>query len=536
MTSVLNNLKLPTNLIRDRVTVDRVGLLLRTTPLATLVSLLNAALVVYVLWSDLPQIALLAWFAALALAFALRASLMVAFDQSRPSPAIIGRWERRIVVVMGIIGLCWGALGSALFPVSNPLHQVLVICTIAGMSAGTLIPACPVYPAYAAYLAGAVAPLATTLLLLGGEVFASLGLLVLVYLAALLAFGYQSHRTLVESLWLKYQRDELVHQLTEAHRQAEQTNRQLQREIIERRRAEEAERQDKQRLMLHVLNSPLAVIEWDEHFRVVTWNPSATRIFGYSEQEALGRPLQELVIGTPEAQQQMSALWKSLVYRTGGDRVEQENIAKDGRQILCEWYNTPLMDYEGRMVGVASLVQDVTDRRLREAEITHKAYHDQLTGLPNRVLLYERVAVKQVQARRRNLKVAVLFIDLDGFKQVNDQYGHEAWDYVLKCLADRLKGLVRQEDTVARYGGDEFVVALSGVSKVEDAEAVATKIILALSEPIPYRGNELRVTPSIGISLYPDHGNNLDELFSLADSAMYKAKQAGGSRHHVLAL
>lgn len=533
---MLNNRKLPTNLIRDRVTVDRVGLLLRTTPLATLVSLLNAALVVYVLWGDLPQSALLAWFAALALAFALRSSLMVAFDRTRPSPAGIGRWERRIVVVMGIIGLCWGALGSALFPVSNPLHQVLVICTIAGMSAGALVPACPVYPAYAAYLAGAVAPLATTLLLLGGEVFASLGLLVLVYLAALLAFGYQSHRTLVESLWLKYQCDELVHQLTEAHRQAEQTNRQLQREIIERRRAEEAERQDKQRLMLHVLNSPLAVIEWDEHFRVVTWNPSATRIFGYSEQEALGRPLQELVIGTPEAQQQMSALWKSLVYRTGGDRVEQENIAKDGRQILCEWYNTPLMDYEGRMVGVASLVQDVTDRRLREAEITHKAYHDQLTGLPNRVLLYERVAVKQVQARRRNLKVAVLFIDLDGFKQVNDQYGHEAGDYVLKCLADRLKGLVRQEDTVARYGGDEFVVALSGVSKVEDAEAVATKIILALSEPIPYRGNELRVTPSIGISFYPDHGNNLDELFSMADSAMYKAKQADGSRHHVLAL
>lgn len=279
---MLNNRKLPTNLIRDRVTVDRVGLLLRTTPLATLVSLLNAALVVYVLWGDLPQSALLAWFAALALAFALRSSLMVAFDRTRPSPAGIGRWERRIVVVMGIIGLCWGALGSALFPVSNPLHQVLVICTIAGMSAGALVPACPVYPAYAAYLAGAVAPLATTLLLLGGEVFASLGLLVLVYLAALLAFGYQSHRTLVESLWLKYQCDELVHQLTEAHRQAEQTNRQLQREIIERRRAEEAERQDKQRLMLHVLNSPLAVIEWDEHFRVVTWNPSATRIFGYS--------------------------------------------------------------------------------------------------------------------------------------------------------------------------------------------------------------------------------------------------------------
>ncbi len=178
----------------------------------------------------------------------------------------------------------------------------------------------------------------------------------------------------------------------------------------------------------------------------------------------------------------------------------------------------------------------MTDRRLREAEILHQAHHDQLTGLPNRVLLYKRLAVKQVQARRRNLKVAVLFVDLDGFKRVNDQYGHEAGDHVLKCLAERLKDLVRQEDTVARYGGDEFVVALSGVSRAEDAEAVATKIVAVLSEPVPYRGIQLRVTPSIGISFYPDHGNSLDELFSRADSAMYKAKQAGGSRHHVLGL
>ncbi|MGN2391249.1 diguanylate cyclase domain-containing protein [Pelomicrobium sp. G1] len=524
------------NLIYDRVSVDRVGLLLRTTPLAALVSLCNAALVVYVLWGSLPKIALLGWFAALALAFVVRASLMIAFNRVRPGPSRIGRWERRIIAVMGIIGLCWGVLGSALFPFSNPVYQVLVVCTIAGMSAGALIPASPVYPAYAVYLAGAVAPLATTLLLLGGEVFAPMGFLALVYLTALLVFGYQSHRTLVESLWLKYQRDELVRQLTEAHRQTEQANRQLQREIVERRRAEEVERQDKQRLMLHVLNSPLAVVEWDERFRVVAWNPSAARVFGYTEPEALGRPLHELVIGTPDAQQRMGALWKNLVYRTGGDRVEQENITKDGRQILCEWYNTPLMDHDGRMIGIASLVQDVTDRRLREAEIIHKAYHDQLTGLPNRVLLCDRLAVKQVQARRRNLKVAVLFVDLDGFKRVNDQYGHEAGDHVLKCLAERLKSLVRQEDTVARYGGDEFVVALSGVSKVEDAEAVAAKIVLVLSEPVTYRGIQLRVTPSIGISFYPDHGNSLDELFSTADSAMYKAKQAGGSRHYVLAL
>ncbi len=345
-----------TSLIRDRVAVDCVGLLLRATPLAALVSLFNAAVVLYVLWDALPKAALLGWFAALALAFVVRASLMIAFNRWRPNSAGIGRWERRVIAVMGIIGLCWGALGSALFPFFNPVHQVLVICTIAGMSAGALIPACPVYPAYAAYLAGSVAPLATTLLLLGGEVFTSMGFFALVYLVALLTFGYQSHRTLVESLRLKYQRDELVHQLTEAHRQAEQANRQLQWEIVERRRAEEAERQDKQRFMLHVLNSPLAVVEWDERFRVVAWNFAANRIFGYTEREALGRPLQELVIGTPDAHERMGALWKELRYRTGGDRVEQENITKDGRQILCEWYNTPLMDHEGRMVGVASLV------------------------------------------------------------------------------------------------------------------------------------------------------------------------------------
>lgn len=512
---------------------DQVEFVIRATPLAAWVSVTNAAILVYVLWGVVPGAMLLTWLAAVVAVFAGRLLLMTAYRRRNPEPAESRAWAKRLIATIAAAGICWGALGSVLFP-AGAAHQILVSFTIAGMSAGALVPLSPLYSAYALYLLGSVTPLAVTLVLQGGEVYPVMGLLCLLYLAGLLIFGRQSHLSVLESLRLKYDKEQLITQLTAARKRTEDVNRELQHQIRERERAEEAERQDKQRLMLHVTNTPLAIIEWDVGLTVRAWNPAAARVFGYAEADAVGRVLPDLVFRSEQREAARAALSELFLGR-GGAREEHENVTRDGRSILCEWYNTPLIDHEGRVTGVATLVQDVTARRLREAEIEHRSYHDSLTGLPNRILLGDRLKVMLLQARRRGSKVAVLFVDLDDFKRINDAHGHDAGDHVLKCLASRLRTAVRQEDTIARYGGDEFVVALSGIARPEDAQAVATKMVQVLSEPIPYHGHNLRITPSVGVSLYPDHAETPEALVSFADAAMYRAKQDGGNRERFAA-
>lgn len=508
---------------------DQIDFVIRAAPLAAWVSITNAAILAYVLREVVPLAMLAGWLGVIVAVYSVRLGLMVAYRRARPEPAAARAWGRRLILSITAAGLCWGALGSVLFPVAGDVHQILVSFTIAGMSAGALVPLSPLFTAYALYLVGSVTPLAITLILQGGEVYPVMGLLVLIYLAALLVFGRHAHLAVLETLRLKYDKERLIADLTTARSQTEVVNHELQHEIRERERAEEAERQDKQRLMLHVTNTPLAVIEWDESLTVIAWNPAAARIFGYAEADAVGRDLTELVFRADQRDAARASL-DALFLGSCGAREEHENVTRDGRSILCEWYNTPLIDHDGRVTGVATLVQDVTARRLREAEIEHRAYHDPLTGLPNRILLGDRLKVMLLQARRRKNKVAVLFVDLDDFKRINDAHGHDAGDHVLKCLASRLRTAVRQEDTVARYGGDEFVVGLAGIGRAEDAQAVAAKMVQQLADPIPYHGLALRVTPSVGVSLYPDHAESPEALVNFADAAMYRAKQDGGNR------
>jgi diguanylate cyclase (GGDEF)-like protein len=155
------------------------------------------------------------------------------------------------------------------------------------------------------------------------------------------------------------------------------------------------------------------------------------------------------------------------------------------------------------------------------------AHFDLLTGLPNRPLLYDRLGVALANAHRNEQPVSLFFLDLDGFKGVNDSLGHEAGDHVLKEVSSRLQHCIRESDTVARLGGDEFVLVLSSTTDPEAAGAIATKVIKALSEPIIFNGHPCSIGASIGIAIYPKDGETQDALLSKADSAMYDAKEAG---------
>jgi diguanylate cyclase (GGDEF)-like protein len=177
------------------------------------------------------------------------------------------------------------------------------------------------------------------------------------------------------------------------------------------------------------------------------------------------------------------------------------------------------------------LLQEIQER---QEEIVYLANHDQLTGLPLMRLAHDRFAVACHRALRQGTKVAVLFIDLDGFKEVNDGYGHDSGDGVLRLLAQRISQSIRAEDTVARIGGDEFLVLLGDVSTAELIQARGESLLHSLSQPVVVAGRSCRLTASIGVALFPDHGSDLDALRGLADAAMYQAKRSGSNRIQVV--
>jgi diguanylate cyclase (GGDEF)-like protein/PAS domain S-box-containing protein len=290
--------------------------------------------------------------------------------------------------------------------------------------------------------------------------------------------------------------------------------------------AEEVLRISHQRLLLHREQTPLAVIEWNTDFEFVDWNKAAERIFGFTKDEVLGRHVTDRIL--PEsAREAVDIIWRDLLENKGGQRSTNENLTKDGRTILCEWYNTPLVDQDGKVIGVASLVNDVTEKKLSEELIWKQANFDMLTGLPNRNMFHDRLAQEAGKSSRAKLPLALLLIDLDEFKEVNDTLGHDVGDLLLQEAGKRISTCVRETDTVARLGGDEFTIILSELQDKNKVDRIAEKIIGELAEEYHIGDEVIHVSGSIGITLYPHDSSDIDTLIKNADQAMYAAKKKG---------
>ena len=290
--------------------------------------------------------------------------------------------------------------------------------------------------------------------------------------------------------------------------------------------AEEVLRISHQRLLLHREQTPLAVIEWNTNFEFVYWNKAAEKIFGFTKEEVLGHHAGEKILAE-SARDAVNAIWEDLLVNKGGECSTNENITKDGRIILCEWYNTPLVDQNDKVIGVASLVDDITERKQSEEMIWKQANFDTLTGLPNRNMFHDRLEQELIKSNRSNLPLALVLIDLDEFKEVNDTLGHDVGDQLLKEAGHRITTCVRESDTVARLGGDEFMIILSEIHEKNKVDDIAEKIIERLAEEY-HLGNEvIHASGSIGITLYPSDASDIDSLIKNADQAMYAAKKKG---------
>jgi diguanylate cyclase (GGDEF)-like protein/PAS domain S-box-containing protein len=303
----------------------------------------------------------------------------------------------------------------------------------------------------------------------------------------------------------------------------------------------EALRVANQRLQSHMDNSPLAVIEFDERMKLTHWSPRAVAMFGWSEAEALSGSIESMLFENDRHEDQIQLAFRLLQCgETNNNRVEAVHRRKNGSSLHCEWFNSALTDRSGRVTSIMSLVQDISSKVQAAEQLRYIAEHDSLTGLPNRAALHKQVDRALSRARRTHELVALLFLDLDGFKAVNDSHGHGAGDEVLKDVARRLKGCIRATDTVARLGGDEFVILLDGEVNENTPVVVGDRILHAMAAPFFFsssyggagivREGEAKLGASIGVAMHPPLESHVDSLFKRADAAMYQAKRAGKGR------
>ncbi len=291
--------------------------------------------------------------------------------------------------------------------------------------------------------------------------------------------------------------------------------------LIERSRAEATHAQ----LAAIVENSDDAIASRDLNRRFITWNAAAERLFGYSVAEAIGQSVSLII---PPDQVAAAAQARELL--ASGEPIpatDAVRLTKDGRRIDVSITQSPIKDASGRVTGVSLIFRDITERKQAEEKIRQLAHYDSLTGLPNRALFYDRLGQAIGLARRERYEVALMYIDLDRFKAVNDTLGHGAGDELLKAVADRIRARLRDSDTVARLGGDEFIAILPKIVNHADVAKVARKLLGALSAPFPLAGagREISIGASIGVAVFPADAEDMDPLIKAADAAMYEAKQ-----------
>ncbi|HJW73746.1 MAG TPA: diguanylate cyclase [Geothrix sp.] len=272
-------------------------------------------------------------------------------------------------------------------------------------------------------------------------------------------------------------------------------------------------------------NTVEGILITDADLNILSVNPAFTEITGYSAEEVSGKT-PRILKSNHHDQAFYAAMWRDIS-ATGRWQGEIWNRRKGG-EVYLEWLTiTKISGRVGEPVRYVSVFNDITEFRHNDDKIKHLAFHDALTDLPNRSLLMNRLDHQLAKVERDRSCLAVMFLDLDRFKVVNDSLGHDVGDGLLKLVAQRLQAQVRQADTVARLGGDEFVILLDSPAGAEEVIQIANRAIAAINEPMDIRGKVARIGTSIGIAMFPGHGRTPAELIKHADTAMYAAKHAG---------
>ncbi|MGA9349291.1 MAG: diguanylate cyclase [Anaerolineae bacterium] len=298
-----------------------------------------------------------------------------------------------------------------------------------------------------------------------------------------------------------------------------------QRELAERKRVEEALRESEEKYRSVFEASPVGIGIADLEGNVLTGNQSMLESTGYTLEELQTTKLGITYVDPDERKRLLKALQKLGRVRDWEARLKR----KDGT-VYCALLNIDQLELRGRKI-LLTTARDITERKRTEEQLAYMATHDPLTGLPNRMLFNDRLTVALAHAQRNWQKLAVMLLDLDHFKDVNDTLGHSVGDKLLQAVGERLTSLLRKSDTIARMGGDEFMLILPKIARVEDTARVAQKVLESFRGPFVFDGHEVHITTSIGIAIYPNDGEDADTLMRDADMAMYRAKAQGRNNY-----
>ncbi len=459
--------------------------------------------------------------------------------KNRPQMWTILQWRRSYLIGCLLVGIAWSLITPYIYLTDNLTVAIGLCMLLFGVVSSAVVILSAYIPAFVVYSYPQIIVLAGTLFSLGDTGHQALGIATLVYLVMTTMFTRNVNRNLMENIELQVQNSQLIKdlELEVENRESviqkrtlelEEKNSTLLKEIGERQLAESALRQSEERFELAMLGANDGLFDWNLKTNEIYYSPRWKSMLGYADQELPND----------------FSTWDELVDRHGRERsyemlkdyiegrrdnfhIEFKMRHKDGYWVDILSRAFLLRDDKGDAIRAVGTHIDISEKKRQEARILRQAHFDGLTGLPNRFLALDRLAQLIKEASRDSSTIAILFLDLDGFKRVNDTLGHDIGDRLLVQAAARLQSAVRDGDSVCRLGGDEFVVLLRNLSELNDASTVAKNLNTHFSRPFNLEERELVVTTSIGIAVYPTDGVTPTELLRNADTAMYHSKEQG---------
>lgn len=536
-----------------QLAVERTRLLYQSSLLPTLFMFINGLVCAWLLWSSQGYLTISVWLGWLSALVCVRVTQIAAFRGAAPERQASPIWRRMFLLGAGVSGLTLATAALVMVPVDNFEQQAWVFGLI---GAATLSASVAYAVSRTAFLAFTLPCLLPPILYLffGAHVpLRGWGWLGLILLLALVVVAWQVNRLIMRALLQRFHNQALIEDLQEAQARSAQLNRELAREVEQRRLAEVSlmqaqvgleDRVAQRTLELEEANQALSkspprlaatvfeaasegILILDPDYNILTVNRAFSRVSGYEPEDVIGRKAMDIA-GSRDARRHFQAIHQALE-QTGSWQGELIETRKNG-ELYPQWLQLSVVhDPAGAISHIVGFLADLSARRESEERMRYLTHFDELTGLANRALFKDRLREANLRVRQGGRSLALLHINLDRFKLLNESLGHEVADQLLKHVARRLTSTLPEADTIARLSGDEFAVLFDGYANLSSLARVTSRLLTKLRTPLSVAGHELVVSASVGISLLPDSAREVPALVSQANMAMLHAKHLGGN-------
>ncbi len=488
--------------IMRRISTDRVTLLNNNLLFSIPANFICFAIIFVGLYHDVNHTYLFTWFIAAVFTFLLHASVFII---NRTHSFSTEYYLLFLIILAIIYGALWGISGSILIPHNNLVHQMLVIIVSIGVASGGLHTLQPNMTASILFFILILLPLSIWLFLQNTATYCLLGIALLIYLCFISMVSWMGNKLLNSNFKLRYENLDLVNRL-----------------VINNTILEESETRFRSAFDSAAIGMAIVSLEG----RWLKVNTSICQIVGYTEEELLKIDFQTITY-PDDLELDLNYVRQLLAGEISSYHMEKRYIKKNGSIIWILLSGSLIRNHENKPLYFIAQIQNIDAQKKAEQELQYIAYHDILTGLANRKQLDASFQLALSYAKRYRNKIAILFMDLDHFKEINDTLGHDIGDRLLIEIGSRLKQAIRSTDILIRQGGDEFIIALTELHNADQIAEIAKKILMTITRPIVIETHTISITGSIGISIYPQDGKDLSMLLKKADKALYIVKSEG---------